>query len=80
MSRKPPPPVPPRSVVAITYTSRAAFGLGFVVLGALALYRVLSAAAPPGSKVMGGVLGAAMIGLGAVRIVQYARWRRAGGA
>ena len=73
------PPVPPRSVVSITYTSRAAFGFGFIVLGVLALYRVLTAAAPVNSKLIGGALGAVMIGLGIFRIVQYLRWRRAGG-
>jgi len=78
MSRKP-PPVPPRSVVSITYASRAAFGVGFVVLGAIALYRVLEAAAPVNSKLIGGALGAVMIGLGVFRIVQYLRWRRSGG-
>jgi cadmium resistance protein CadD (predicted permease) len=78
MSRKP-PPVPPRSVASITYTSRAAFGLGFIVLGAIALYRVLTTAAPVNSKLIGGALGVVMIGLGIFRIVQYLRWRRAGG-
>ena len=74
-----PPPVPPRSVVSITYTSRAAFGVGFLVLGAIALYRVLTTAAPANSKLIGGALGVVMIGLGIFRIVQYLRWRSAGG-
>jgi tellurite resistance protein TehA-like permease len=74
-----PPPVPPRSVVSITYASRATFGLGFIVLGAIALYHVLTAAAPLNSKLIGAALGTVMIGLGIYRIVQYVRWRRAGG-
>ncbi len=65
--------------MSITYTSRAAFGVGFVVLGAIALDRVLTAAAPVNSKLIGGALGAVMIVLGVVRIAQYVRWRRAGG-
>jgi hypothetical protein len=75
----PPPPVRRRSVASITYTSRAAFGGGFVVLGALALFRVATTAAPLNSKLIGGALGLAMIGLGVFRIMQYLRWRREGG-
>jgi uncharacterized BrkB/YihY/UPF0761 family membrane protein len=78
MSRKTPPP-PVRSFTTVTYTSRAAFGIGFVVLGAIALYRVVATAAPVNSKLIGGALGVVMIVLGAVRIAQYVRWRRAGG-
>jgi uncharacterized BrkB/YihY/UPF0761 family membrane protein len=79
MSRKPPPKPLPRSVVSMTYASRAAFGIGFMVLGVLALYRVVTAAAPLNTKLIGAALGAAMVGLGIYRIVQYVRWRRAGG-
>jgi len=65
------------SVLAVTYRSRAVFGFGFVVLGAIALYRVvLAAGAPLNSKLIGGALGVAMIGLGVFRIAQYERWRR----
>jgi uncharacterized membrane protein YbhN (UPF0104 family) len=69
-------PPPKRSVLAVTYASRATFGVGFVVLGALALVRVATTAAPLNSKLIGGALGVVMIALGAFRIVQYLRWRR----
>jgi hypothetical protein len=58
------------------YGYRATFGLGFIVLGALTLWRVATVPVPPGNKVVGVVLAVAMIALGAVRIVQYVRVRR----
>ena len=58
---------------------RAAFGLGFIVLGAVTLWRVLVAAAPPNSKILGALLAVAMVGLGAARMLQYARHRRGAG-
>lgn len=64
----------------LVYRSRAAFGLGFVVLGGVTLVRVATAAAPPGSKVLGALLALAMIGLGIARLVQYQRYRRETGA
>ncbi|HZO95451.1 MAG TPA: hypothetical protein VFB22_17005 [Candidatus Baltobacteraceae bacterium] len=73
-----PPPPPNRSAHAI-HLSRAVFGVGFVALGALAFARVALAAAPPGSKIVGGALGLAMIALGLVRIGLYVRWRRGAG-
>ncbi len=69
-------PPPFRQTSQVVYVSRALFGIGFVALGALALARVLLAAAPPGNKIVGGALGVAMIGLGIVRVGQYVRWRR----
>ncbi|GAC1573633.1 MAG: hypothetical protein NVS3B7_05120 [Candidatus Elarobacter sp.] len=55
---------------------RAAFGLGFIVLGGVTLWRVIVAAAPPNSKIMGGLLAVAMIGLGIARMMQYVRAKR----
>jgi len=55
---------------------RAFFGGGFVVLGAVTLWRVAAVPAPPTSKVLGVVLACAMIGLGVARIAQYVRLRR----
>ncbi len=57
------------------YLYRAVFGAGFVVLGAVTLWRVAIAPAPVGSKVLGVVFGLALMGLGAARIVQYLRSR-----
>lgn len=59
----------------IVYRARAFFGLGFLVLGAIALSRVATARAPPGNKIIGCALGVAMIALGIYRIVQYVRWK-----
>jgi len=70
------PPPPPEQRYQVVYVSRAAFGVGFIVLGALALARVVMANAPVQSKAVGSVLGLAMIGLGAARLVQYVLWRR----
>jgi hypothetical protein len=72
----PAPPPQPRNLTTATYTARGFFGAGFLVLGALALYKVAVAAAPPGNKIMGGALGVAMILLGIYRIRQYLLWRR----
>jgi hypothetical protein len=65
-----------RSRQPILYGYRATFGLGFVVLGAVTLWRVATVPVPPGNKVFGVVLALAMIALGAARIVQYVRYRR----
>ena len=73
-----PAPPPQRSVASVTYTARALFGVGFLVLGAIALYRV-AAPGPSGNKIIGGVLGIAMVALGVFRIMQYVRWKREAG-
>jgi hypothetical protein len=65
-----------RSRQPILYGYRATFGLGFVVLGAVTLWRVATVPVPPGNKVVGVVLALAMIALGTARIVQYVRYRR----
>ena len=70
---------PNRRVLALGFQARALFGVGFFALGAVALYRVVVAAAPAGNKVIGAALGVAMIALGVFRIVQYLRWKREGG-
>ncbi len=74
-----PTPPPTRSFSAAAYLTRALFGVGFLVLGGIALYRVAIAPAPPGNKIIGSALGIAMIALGAFRIGQYFRWKRASG-
>ncbi|HEV3087010.1 MAG TPA: hypothetical protein VGX96_07255 [Candidatus Elarobacter sp.] len=58
---------------------RAFLGLGFVVLGAVTLYRVAVVAAPQSNKILGVLLALAMIGLGATRLWQYARYKRESG-
>ena len=58
---------------------RAAFGLGFIVLGVVTLWRVATAAAPPQSKLIGAALAIVLIALGVVRVRQYARARRGAG-
>ena len=60
------------------YRFRAFFGLGFVVLGVVTLWRVAVAPAPANNKILGTLLAVAMIGLGTARLVQYARYRRGG--
>ena len=60
------------------YRMRALFGGGFIVLGALTLWRIATSPAPNSSKVIGLVLAIALIGLGGARVVQYVRMRRAG--
>lgn len=57
---------------------RAFFGAGFIVLGAVTLWRVLAVPAAPNSKLLGALLAVAMIGLGIARIMQYLRRGRAG--
>ena len=71
---------PNRRVLALGYRARALFGVGFLALGAIALYRVAIAPAPPANKTIGAALGVAMVALGVFRIVQYVRWKREGGA
>ncbi len=56
---------------------RALFGVGFVALGAVTLWRVLATPAPGANKTLGVLLALAMVGLGIARIVQYARARTA---
>ena len=59
---------------------RAMFGLGFLALGAVTLWRIGTVAVPPGNKLIGLLLAFAMIGLGIFRIIQYVRYRRSPGA
>jgi len=61
---------------AVVYRYRAIFGCGFVALGAVTLWRVAAAPAPPNTKFLGAVFALALIGLGAARIAQYVRGRR----
>lgn len=58
---------------------RAVFGAGFVLLGAITVWRVIIASAPPNSKILGGLLGVVMVGLGIARIMQYVRGRDGAG-
>jgi hypothetical protein len=58
------------------YRYRAVFGLGFVVLGAVTLWRVAVTSVPASNKFLGVLLALAMIGLGVARLMQYARYRR----
>jgi len=51
-----------------------------MVLGAVTLWRVAVAPAPPNNKILGVLLAVVMIGLGAARLVQYARYRQSGGS
>ncbi len=60
------------------YRFRAMFGLGFIALGVVTLWRVAAAPAPTNSKIIGVILALGLIGLGVARIVQYARIRAAG--
>jgi hypothetical protein len=60
------------------YRLRAAFGLGFVVLGLVTLWRVATAPGPSNSKIIGGALALALMGLGIGRLVQYQRMRASG--
>ena len=55
------------------YGYRAAFGAGFIVLGIVTLWRIARVDAPAGNKVLGVMLAVAMIALGVVRLVQFAR-------
>jgi hypothetical protein len=61
---------------AVVYRYRAIFGFGFVVLGAVTLWRVAAAPGPLNTKFLGAVFALALIGLGAARIAQYVRARR----
>jgi hypothetical protein len=63
----------------IVYRYRAAFGLGFLVLGGVTLYRVAVIDAPFSNKILGGLLALAMLALGVARLVQYARYKRESG-
>lgn len=54
---------------------RALFGVGFVALGALTLWRILVTPAPGANKSLGVLLAVVLIGLGITRIVQYVRGR-----
>lgn len=54
---------------------RALFGIGFVALGALTLWRILITPAPGANKSLGVLLAVVLIGLGITRIVQYVRGR-----
>jgi hypothetical protein len=54
---------------------RALFGVGFVALGGVTLWRILVTPAPGANKTLGLLLATAMIGLGVARIVQYVRAR-----
>jgi hypothetical protein len=58
---------------------RAAFGLGFTALGAVMVWRVAMAPAPVSGKLIGGLLGLALLALGLTRIAQFLRWRRGAG-
>jgi hypothetical protein len=58
---------------------RAVFGLGFLLLGLVMLWRVALAGAPAQNKLIGLAFALVMIGLGVVRIRDYARARRGGG-
>jgi hypothetical protein len=65
-----------RPVRPIVYGYRATFGLGFIVLGAVTLWRIATVPVPPGNKLIGLALALAMIGLGIARVTQYVRYRR----
>ena len=54
---------------------RAIFGLGYLLLGALALWRLAAAPGVPQAKILGALVCAAMIALGAWRIGEYLRAR-----
>lgn len=63
---------------AVVYRYRAVFGGGFILLGAITLWRVALVPIPAGNKVLGLLLACAMIALGVARIVQYRRYRGGG--
>lgn len=58
---------------------RAVFGAGFVLLGAVTVWRVIVASAPANNKILGALLGIVMVGLGVARIMQYVRGRDGAG-
>jgi hypothetical protein len=68
--------VDPRSI----YRLRAAFGLGFVGLGIVTLWRVATVPAGTNGKLIGGVLAVALIALGTARVLQFVRQRKRGAA
>jgi len=68
-----------RSDRRTVYRYRAVFGFGFLVLGAVTLYRVAVVDAPFGNKILGGLLALAMLALGVARLAQYVRFRRESG-
>jgi hypothetical protein len=57
----------------IVYRYRAVFGAGFIVLGAVTIWRVAIAPAPANSKILGLTFGVAIAGLGVARVLQYLR-------
>lgn len=57
---------------------RAAFGVGFIALGLVVLWRIIVQPAPAANKGLGVVLALAMIGLGVARIMTYLKARREG--
>lgn len=58
------------------YLYRALFGVGFLVLGAMTVYRVAVAPGPLTSKTLGLLTALVFLALGGVRIGQYVRARR----
>jgi hypothetical protein len=58
---------------------RAVFGLGFLLLGLVMLWRIALTAAPAQNKIIGFVFALVMIALGVVRVRDYARARRGSG-
>jgi len=60
------------------YRLRAAFGLGFIGLGIVTLWRVATLPAATNGKLIGGLLAVALIGLGTARLVQFVRMRKRG--
>ncbi|MGD0052764.1 MAG: hypothetical protein ABSD03_13265 [Vulcanimicrobiaceae bacterium] len=59
--------------------ARALFGVGFTILGAVMVWRVAIAPAPLSGKLIGGLLGLALLALGVTRVAQFVRWRRGSG-
>jgi hypothetical protein len=55
---------------------RAIFGLGYILFGGLALWRVLAAPAPANAKLLGALFGLALIALGVARLAAFAKARR----
>ena len=60
------------------YRMRALFGVGFIILGLLVVWRAATTDAGGNSRVVGYVLAVALIGLGAGRIVQFVRMKKRG--
>jgi 1,4-dihydroxy-2-naphthoate octaprenyltransferase len=59
---------------------RAAFGIGFLALGAVMLWKIVAQPAPIASKTLGILLALVLMGLGGTRIALYLRARREGAA